>query len=129
MRYGLIIVTCLIVLLLSFGIGGETRVFDLIKYFFTEEGKESERGLSAEESDRILGVIRGADEVKVEEVKQKTRIDQPPTPFNTTQFIRAAGRIGMVAKRAMNVAESLYTAGYVTYPRTDNTVYQKSLDC
>ncbi|WP_415487691.1 DNA topoisomerase I [Candidatus Hikarchaeum yamanae] len=110
------------------GIGENSKGFQ-VKYFFTEEGKESDRVLSAEESDRILRVIKGAGEVKVEEVKQKTRIDQPPTPFNTTQFIRAAGGIGVVAKRAMNIAESLYTAGYITYPRTDNTVYPKSLDC
>ena len=99
-----------------------------VKYFFTDGKKESDRVLSVEESERILEIVKGVGEVKVEEVKQKIRIDEPPTPFNTTQFIRAASRIGVVAKRAMNLAESLYIAGYVTYPRTDNTVYPKSLD-
>jgi len=32
------------------------------------------------------------------------------------------------AQRAMSLAEDLYTAGYVTYPRTDNTVYPEDLD-
>ena len=50
------------------GIGESSKGFQ-VKYFFTEEGKESDRVLSAEESDRILGIIKGADEVKVEEVK------------------------------------------------------------
>tara|TARA_A100001037_G_scaffold304027_1_gene339596 strand:+ start:6526 stop:8856 length:2331 start_codon:yes stop_codon:yes gene_type:complete len=107
-------------------IGGEEKF--QVKYFFTEQNKENDRVLSMEESNRVLGVIKEIGEVEVREVKQRTRLDAPPTPFNTTQFIRAAGTIGVVAKRAMNIAESLYTAGYITYPRTDNTVYPKSFD-
>lgn len=54
------------------------------------------------------------------------RTDRPPTPFNTTEFLRAASAIGFSASNAMRIAESLYTNGYISYPRTDNTVYPKS---
>jgi len=60
-------------------------------------------------------------------VKSK-KIDKPPTPFNTTEFIGAASSIGLTAANAMRIAESLYTSGYISYPRTDNTVYPESLD-
>ncbi|NLK26051.1 MAG: topoisomerase I, partial [Euryarchaeota archaeon] len=36
-------------------------------------------------------------------------------------------KLGLSASRAMRVAEDLYTAGYISYPRTDNTVYPPSL--
>ena len=54
------------------------------------------------------------------------RIYKPP-PFNTTEFLREASRIGVLPSRAMKIAESLYMRGLISYPRTDNTVYQKSI--
>ncbi|MGA1793876.1 MAG: DNA topoisomerase I [Thermoplasmatota archaeon] len=65
---------------------------------------------------------------KVLEMNKKNRKDNPPAPFNTTEFIRAANNLGMSAARIMSVAEDLYTSGYISYPRTDNTVYPKGLD-
>lgn len=67
-----------------------------------------------------VGVVRRVDVNK--------RVEKPPTPFNTTEFLRAASRIGITASNAMRIAESLYVNGYISYPRTDNTVYPKSLD-
>ena len=61
-------------------------------------------------------------------VKEGTRTDRAPTPFDTTAFIVAAGRLRFSASNAMRIAEELYMNGYVSYPRTDNTVYPKSLD-
>ncbi|MCL4330429.1 MAG: DNA topoisomerase I [Candidatus Thermoplasmatota archaeon] len=54
------------------------------------------------------------------------RIPKPP-PFNTTEFLREVSRLGIAPARAMRIAESLYTRGYISYPRTDNTVYQRSI--
>ena len=48
-----------------------------------------------------------------------------PTPFDTTSFLRASSSIGIQTQRAMSIAESLYMQGYITYPRTDNTVYPR----
>ncbi len=63
----------------------------------------------------------------VTSVSAKTRSDKPVPPFNTTSFLQAAGRIGLSANAAMNMAESLYMRGFISYPRTDNTVYPPSL--
>ncbi|MFH1391390.1 MAG: DNA topoisomerase I [Candidatus Diapherotrites archaeon] len=64
----------------------------------------------------------------VKSIKSTKRILKKPTPFNTTDFLRQATSIGFSAGQAMEVAESLYQQGLTSYPRTDNTVYSKTLD-
>ncbi|MFB6171897.1 MAG: DNA topoisomerase I [Haloarculaceae archaeon] len=99
------------------------------QYFYEgEDGTEQERVWQADRAEEVHAVLSGAETATVEEVRRRTRTDEPPAPFNTTQFIRAAGSLGYSAQRAMSVAEELYTAGYITYPRTDNTVYPDDLD-
>ncbi|HUR69012.1 MAG TPA: DNA topoisomerase I [Candidatus Thermoplasmatota archaeon] len=66
------------------------------------------------------GRVASADKTK--------RTTQPPTPFDTTTYQRAAASLGYTIKRADSIAESLYTAGYISYPRTSNTVYPASID-
>ncbi len=56
------------------------------------------------------------------------RSEKPPTPFNTTEFLRAANAIGISPANAMRIAEYLYVNGFISYPRTDNTVYPETLD-
>ena len=63
--------------------------------------------------------------VKSVESKRNTR--KPPSPFNTTAFTSAASSVGVSPARAMRIAEDLYMDGFISYPRTDNTVYPKSL--
>lgn len=64
----------------------------------------------------------------VTEVKEGIKHDRAPTPFDTTALLVAAGRIGISAAKAMRTAEDLYMNGFISYPRTDNTVYPKTLD-
>ena len=61
------------------------------------------------------------------DVKEGEKVDRPPAPFDTTGFIVAAGRLGFSASNAMRIAEDLYMNGFISYPRTDNTVYPRSL--
>ena len=65
----------------------------------------------------------------VREISARKNTRQPPTPLNTTAFTTdASNRLGITPSRAMRIAEDLYMDGYISYPRTDNTVYPKSLD-
>jgi len=65
---------------------------------------------------------------KVAEVKKSEKILKRPEPFNTTSFLRSATAMGMTAGRAMQVAETLYQRGFISYPRTDNSVYPETLN-
>ena len=64
----------------------------------------------------------------VKSISRKKRVLARPTPFNTTNFLRAATAIGMSVGEAMNHAEFLYQQGYTSYPRTDNTHYPPTID-
>ncbi|MDM7934310.1 MAG: DNA topoisomerase I [Methanothrix sp.] len=78
------------------------------------------------EVDRIVGGL--GQEGIVTSIQTKRRVDRPPAPFDTTGFIAAASGIGFSAANAMRIAEWLYTNGFISYPRTDNTVYPSSID-
>lgn len=81
------------------------------------------------EKDDVDGIIsRLGPEGIIRSIETKTRIDKPPAPFDTTSFIAAASGIGFSAANAMRIAEWLYTNGFISYPRTDNTVYPPSID-
>ncbi|RLM90219.1 DNA topoisomerase I [Halobellus sp. Atlit-38R] len=106
----------------------EDGSFEAQYFYLDEDGNEAERVWDEETADEAYETLRSSSTASVESVRRRTRTDDPPAPFNTTQFIRAAGSIGYSAQRAMSIAEDLYTAGYLTYPRTDNTVYPDDLD-
>ncbi len=70
---------------------------------------------------------RIGDKAVVKSFKKKERKEAKPIPFNTTEFLREASKFMSPAK-AMSVAETLYMNGYISYPRTDNTVYPPTLN-
>ncbi|QLH81920.1 DNA topoisomerase I [Halosimplex pelagicum] len=98
------------------------------QYFYDDDGSEAERIWDEGDADEAHERLREAASAEVTSVRRRTRTDNPPAPFNTTAFISAAGSLGYSAQRAMSIAEELYTTGYITYPRTDNTVYPEDLD-
>ncbi|QZP36827.1 DNA topoisomerase I [Halobaculum magnesiiphilum] len=102
--------------------------FDAQYFYEDDDGTEAERVWDEATADAVYGRLREAETATVSSVRRRRRTDEPPAPFNTTQFIRAASSIGYSAQRAMSIAEDLYTAGFITYPRTDNTVYPDDLD-
>jgi len=102
--------------------------FEAQYFYLDEDGNEARRIWDEAAAENAHEALSAASAATVEEVNRRTRTDEPPAPFNTTQFIRAASSLGYSAQRAMSMAEDLYTAGYITYPRTDNTVYPDDLD-
>jgi DNA topoisomerase-1 len=82
------------------------------------ERKEAEAALAGTQSPGV-----------VKEVSSRRNTRKPPTPLNTTAFTTdASSRLGITPAAAMRVAEDLYMDGFISYPRTDNTVYPRSLN-
>jgi DNA topoisomerase-1 len=84
--------------------------------------------LRKEEAERLLNVVKNGKDVVVKEKNERTRKIYRPVPFSTTEFLRDANRIGISVERAMAIAETLYQHGKISYPRTDNTVYPRTLN-
>ncbi len=80
------------------------------------------------DAEAVMANVDGVKEGTVTKMKRTTRKEKPPAPFNTTSFLAQASSLKMGAAKAMDIAEDLYTNGYISYPRTDNTVYPASLD-
>jgi DNA topoisomerase-1 len=78
------------------------------------------------EADTALAGTSSPGTVKAVTARKNTR--KPPTPYNTTAFSTdASSRLGITPASAMRIAEDLYMDGFISYPRTDNTVYPSSL--
>lgn len=102
--------------------------FEAQYYYYDEDDTQAERVWDESKKNRVCNEINKAFKGEVIDVDVSNRNDNPPIPFNTTEFIKAANAIDFDAKRAMSIAEDLYDEGYITYPRTDNTVYPDDLD-
>lgn len=79
------------------------------------------------EAAAIYKKVQQADSGTVQRYEREEKSEYPPSPFNTTTFLRQASRLGFSASAAMKIGESLYMRGYISYPRTDNTVYPPGL--
>ncbi len=77
----------------------------------------------------IVEAVKSRGTVKViESIGEKVRM-QPPKPLDTVELERRASRfLNVRAKNALDVAEDLYRYGLISYPRTETTIYPKTLD-
>ncbi len=73
-----------------------------------------------EEADKVLNDSKGK-AVVVEDIKKKQYKQSPPVPFNTTDFqSEAYGQFKFSPRQSLGIAESLYQAGYISYPRSSS---------
>lgn len=81
-----------------------------------------------EEADKILQECKGKD-AKVKDIKKKKYKQAPPVPFNTTDLqAEAYQQFKFSPQQTMNIAESLYQAGYISYPRSSSQKLPPSIN-
>ncbi|MEM7819795.1 MAG: DNA topoisomerase I [Candidatus Aenigmatarchaeota archaeon] len=72
------------------------------------------------EADKILQKAKTKEAV-VKDIKKKLITQKPPIPYNTTAFLADVYRyFGYSPQQGLNIAESLYQAGLISYPRTNS---------
>ncbi len=98
----------------------------------TESGEEFEASHKTKKflkkEDARAVYIKLGDKGVVLKVSENIRDIKPLAPFNTTALIMSGSSIGFTASKTISIAENLYMNGYISYPRTDNTVYPSSID-
>ncbi|MCK4328090.1 MAG: DNA topoisomerase I [Candidatus Diapherotrites archaeon] len=106
-----------------------TPYWEMLAIFHKQKDFEAQhsRGRFLEEPKELYKKLKTEKTGTVKSVQKKKKNLSPPTPFNTTEFLRSASGIGVGPSRAMSLAESLYTSGFISYPRTDNTVFPESI--
>lgn len=83
---------------------------------------------SHDEAAAAVVAIEAAGRATVTKVDHKEVTRKAPIPFSTTGYQQAASSLGYGVKRAMDIAQKLYLGGFISYHRTENTVYPKTLE-
>lgn len=82
--------------------------------------QESERVITEAEANRLVAIAQNHPH-KILSIEGKQASRTPPPPFVTSTLQQAAGsRLRLSPEKTMQVAQSLYEAGLITYMRTDS---------
>jgi len=100
--------------------------------------KREDSGVQYEESatfdaksaaDIVRQASRSGSVLRVSRVEAVSERVISPVGLNTVSLLSAGSKsMGLSPKQVMNVAEKLYSAGYLSYPRTETTAYPKDFD-
>lgn len=81
---------------------------------------EKDRILKKEIADKIIKGIKNKDAI-VKNIKKRKYKQSPPVPFNTTDMqAEAYAQFKYSPRQTMSIAESLYQAGIISYPRSSS---------
>ena len=88
---------------------------------------EKDKIWEEEEAEKIFEKIKGKDG-SVKETKKRETHQKPPAPFDLTTLQTEAYRhFGTNPKMTLSIAQELYTAGVISYPRTSSQQLPKSI--
>jgi len=101
------------------GVGNKTKA---IKFEWVKE-----RIYDREEVNKTYTQILELKTGVVEKVEKEVKYNKRPQPINTISLQKTMSQLFMIdSKKTMEVAESLYNMGLISYPRTETTKFDKN---
>ncbi|MFC1698182.1 DNA topoisomerase I [Nanoarchaeota archaeon] len=74
-----------------------------------------------EEADKVMENVKGHDKGKISKNEKKQFKQNPPVPFDLTSLQIEAHRLFRIKpKETLDIAQTLYTGGWISYPRTSS---------
>ena len=90
---------------------------------------EKDKIWDKKDAESAFGKCRNSKEAHVKDISKKIMTQSPPKPYNTTSMLGDIYRyFGYTPQQGMQIAESLYQAGYISYPRTSSEKLPKDID-
>lgn len=88
-----------------------------------------EREFKQSNAKAALKEVQSCRRAKVTDITYKDKTKPRPAGLNTVELLRVcSSALGIGPHSAMQIAERLYTQGYISYPRTETTAYPKLFD-
>ena len=77
----------------------------------------------------ILNKLKKKNNIKIKNLTEEKRKREHPQGLNTASMLKMSSTyLGISPQATMNIAEKLYTRGYISYPRTETTQYASSFN-
>jgi len=87
------------------------------------------RMFDASKANKAFKALSGVKAGTVTNIRRHDKVLDPPPGLDTVTLLRmASGALGVGPKACMEIAERLYTSGYISYPRTESSRYPSSFD-
>ncbi|XP_056643172.1 DNA topoisomerase 3-alpha [Diorhabda sublineata] len=100
-----------------------------IQELTTEFNWKQDRLFDKNSCEAILDICRDNPQGKVESVESKEKSKWRPLPLDTVEMEKNVSRkLRINAKDTMQIAERLYSQGYISYPRTETNIFPKELN-
>ncbi len=81
-----------------------------------------------QEAEKVLSLVSSRAKARVIIANYREDFIEPPVPLDTIELERRASRfLNTRPKAALDIAEELYRHGYISYPRTETTIYPPTL--
>ncbi len=80
------------------------------------------------EADKVFDNVKDEETASISDVKRKRFKQAPPKPFDLTSLQTEAHRtLNISPKNTLAISQDLYTAGYISYPRTSSQKLPKKI--
>ena len=94
-----------------------------VKIFFNKDYKY------LDEVKNIVKKLKKLKKLQIKKFTSEKRQKEHPKGLNTVNMLKISSTsLGLSPQATMNIAENLYTKGYITYPRTETTQYASTFD-